>query len=422
MASFKFVLHKGNKRKDGTYPVSLRVIHHMRTRYFPTGLITKVEEWDEKAERFVCNKKICPMYPEYNSRLVELAAKARNIEWNFEKEGIFWTLNQFEDAFMHKSKQSKFLDFAMKCIQTMKETGHIGNARVWENSIDNMKLFDNKLSTRIFQEIDIRYVNAYNAFMEKKGWCGNTRKHNMKTLRAILNRAILEKECSANFYPFGKGGFCVSALDEETNKRYLSDESLQKLMNRKSKSKTREVARHLFLFSYFCYGMSYIDMANLTKKNIQMESGKQYIVYKRQKTRNSKGAKFIRIPINDDLNRLLLWFKENTTLIGKYLLPIVSIDYNGEKLYEHQRRRLAKYNNNLKNLAEEFELPEKLTSYVSRHSMAMTLQEDGTPREIISQIMGHRDLKTTNTYLDSFSNSLIENITNKSLHKNNITI
>lgn len=312
------------------------------------------------------------MYQEYNSRLVELASKARNIEWNFEKEGIFWTLNQFEDAFMHKSKQSKFLDFAMKCIQTMKETGHIGNARVWENSIDNMKLFDNKLSTRIFQEIDIRYVNAYNAFMEKKGWCGNTRKHNMKTLRAILNRAILEKECSANFYPFGKGGFCVSALDEETNKRYLSDDSLQKLMNRKSKSKTREVARHLFLFSYFCYGMSYIDMANLTKKNIQMEGGKQYIVYKRQKTKSSKGAKFIRIPINDDLNRLFQWFKENTTLIGKYLLPIVSIDYNGEKLYEHQRRRLVKYNNNLKNLAEEFELPEKLTSYVSRHSMGAT--------------------------------------------------
>ena len=103
-------------------------------------------------------------------------------------------------------------------------------------------------------------------------------------------------------------------------------------------------------------------------------------------------------------------------------MPIVSIDYNGEKLYEHQRRRLAKYNNNLKNLAEEFELPEKLTSYVSRHSMAMTLQEDGTPREIISQIMGHRDLKTTNTYLDSFSNNLIENITNKSLHKNKIAI
>ena len=145
-------------------------------------------------------------------------------------------------------------------------------------------------------------------------------------------------------------------------------------------------------------------------------------MYKRQKTKNSKGAKFIKIVINDDLNRLLRWFKENTTIIGEYLLPIVSIDYNGEKLYEHQRRRLAKYNNNLKNLAEEFELPEKLTSYVSRHSMAMTLQEDGTPREIISQIMGHRDLKTTNTYLDSFSNNLIESITNKSLHKNKIAI
>lgn len=73
-------------------------------------------------------------------------------------------------------------------------------------------------------------------------------------------------------------------------------------------------------------------------------------------------------------------------------------------------------------MAEELQLPEKLTSYVSRHSMAMTLQEDGTPREIISQIMGHKDLKTTNTYLDSFGSNLIEDITNKSLYKNNIAI
>ena len=40
----------------------------------------------------------------------------------------------------------------------MKETGHIGNAKVWEKVICNMKLFDKKLSTRYFQEIDIKYV------------------------------------------------------------------------------------------------------------------------------------------------------------------------------------------------------------------------------------------------------------------------
>ena len=48
-----------------------------------------------------------------------------------------------------------------------------------------------------------------------------------------------------------------------------------------------------------------------------------------------------------------------------------------------------------------------LTSYVSRHTMAMTLQYNQIPREIISQMLGHADLETTNTYLDSFDNKVI---------------
>lgn len=50
----------------------------------------------------------------------------------------------------------------------------------------------------------------------------------------------------------------------------------------------------------------------------------------------------------------------------------------------------------------------KLTSYVSRHTMAMTLQDNQVPREVISQILGHSDLSTTNTYLDSFASSVID--------------
>ena len=50
----------------------------------------------------------------------------------------------------------------------------------------------------------------------------------------------------------------------------------------------------------------------------------------------------------------------------------------------------------------------KLTSYVSRHTMAMTLQDNQVPREVISQILGHSDLATTNTYLDSFASSVID--------------
>ena len=38
----------------------------------------------------------------------------------------------------------------------------------------------------------------------------------------------------------------------------------------------------------------------------------------------------------------------------------------------------------------------------------MTLQRNHVPREIISQMLGHADLETTNVYLDSFDNRVID--------------
>ena len=386
MATFKLLLHSANKRKNGSYPVSLRITKNMKHKYISLGLYGKKEEWDEKSERFRCDKRVCPNYKEYNARLVQLLARVQNVELDFEHDKIDWTLNQFADAFLYKSKQGK--------------------------------LFDKKLHVLCFQEIDIKYVNSYNQFMEKRGWSGNTRKHDMKTLSAILNRAIKTKEYSGNSYPFGKDGFCISALEEETRKRYLSQEYLDKLMNTVFANKPREVARRLFLFSYFCYGMSFIDMAYLKRDNIKSEGGGKYLVYKRHKTEHSKNARFIRIPLTNELCLLLQWFRDNTLLVSDYLLPFVSKDYVGEKLYNHLRSRLGRYNERLREIGEELCFQEKLTSYVSRHSMAMTLQSSGVPREMIGQVMGHKDLSTTNTYLDSFGDAEIEKVTLKSLYNN----
>ena len=50
----------------------------------------------------------------------------------------------------------------------------------------------------------------------------------------------------------------------------------------------------------------------------------------------------------------------------------------------------------------------RLTSYCARHTMAMTLQDHHVPREVISQILGHKDITTTSIYLDSFTDSVID--------------
>ena len=49
----------------------------------------------------------------------------------------------------------------------------------------------------------------------------------MKPLSVILNKAIKEKKCSLDTYPFGKGGFELGKLSEVTEKRYLLPQELE---------------------------------------------------------------------------------------------------------------------------------------------------------------------------------------------------
>lgn len=46
--------------------------------------------------------------------------------------------------------------------------------------------------------------------------------------------------------------------------------------------------------------------------------------------------------------------------------------------------------------------------HVARHSFATILKRSGINVAIISEALGHSDLKTTQIYLDSFENSQID--------------
>lgn len=69
---------------------------------------------------------------------------------------------------------------------------------------------------------------------------------------------------------------------------------------------------------------------------------------------------------------------------------------------------LAKINRELKVLASELEIEAEMTTYVARHSFATVLKNSGVNISLISEMLGHTDLKTTQIYLDSFENEQIE--------------
>lgn len=411
-ASFKMWIADKYHYKEG-YAIWLVVRKNNKRKVMALGIYAEPHQWNDKLEMFVTDKRVPKLHPDriyLNEWLTQKKSEILRIIADFDANKIDWTLNQFKQEFFHYSNKGNVKEFFENLIQTYKDTNHIGNANCYSRTLHVLELFDEKLPERVFPEIDIKYVKSFDVFLQKRECKGNTRKFYFKTLRAVLNKAIQDGEASETTYPFGKGGFSISALEEETAKRYLPHDSMMKLKTTVMDNAVLERTRRLFLFSYYCYGISFIDAALLTKKNIIRYNSGNYIVYKRNKTKEAKKVKPIQIKITPEIQELMDWFSANTLLVEDYLLPIVSIaGYKGEQLYNHIRSRFGRNNKNLSNLAKALEITDmKLTSYVSRHTMALTLQDNQVPREVISQILGHSDLATTNTYLDSFASSVID--------------
>lgn len=102
-------------------------------------------------------------------------------------------LKPIQRTILRYVKTGKVYDFFLTQIENLKATNHHGNAKAYERTLHVMGKYDDKIEERLFPEIDIKYVNAFNIALEKDGCCGNTRKYYMKTLRAVLNKAIKRK-------------------------------------------------------------------------------------------------------------------------------------------------------------------------------------------------------------------------------------
>lgn len=70
---------------------------------------------------------------------------------------------------MNKSKQGKVKAYLENHINILRETGHIGNANCYAATLNMLTHYDNKFDTRIFSEIDIKFVNGFDIFLQKEG-------------------------------------------------------------------------------------------------------------------------------------------------------------------------------------------------------------------------------------------------------------
>lgn len=412
---FKLVFGNDKLRGEG-YSLNLVVRKDGLRRMVATGFYAFPNQWDKVNEVFITDNRVKDLHPErkeINEWLLVKKVELKEIKDTFEAKKIAWTADMFMNTFTFQRISENVFDYFQSQVNTLLESKHYGLAKQYYWTCHMMLKFDPALLKRVWSEIDYTYVKRFDFNMETKGnkgkGCkGNTRLYYHKGLRAVYNKAIKDKVAIDDVYPYGKNGFSASELEEDTPKRYIKTTDFAKIKEEEATNEFREKARKIFLFCYYCYGMSIRDAALLKKENILSLEDGDYIKYKRIKTKNNKKAKPIFIKINDNIREILTWFKENTILVGDYLIPGVSINYEDEslKLYNHITYRIKRINTLLKGIANDLQIDMNITTHVNRHTAAMRLQDMNVPRDIITEMFGHMDSKTTETYLDSFDHAV----------------
>ena len=367
------------------------VTHRRVARQITTDYKVFPCEWDEERSE--------PMPVSDNSRtdiINRITQKLRSdmerleaIIKRFENGRSSYSSDDVVAEFRRTGGENTFFNFMENAIARLRQLNHIGTAKNYRAALCSFKRFRDNEDIPI-EAIDQITMEDYQAYLTSAGLTPNSISFYMRILRAVYNRAV-EQELTEARNPFRT----VFTGTEKTLKRAISISDIKRIRDLDLSLKPGlELARDLFLFLFFCRGMSFIDAAFLKKSDIQ----NGVLTYRRHKTNQVLHIKIIE-PIKELVDRY-------SSDDSPYLLPIVTHPNCDErKQYETALRRI---NNALKTIAKIVKPQIPLTTYVSRHAWASIAKSKNVPVNVISDALGHDSIATTQIYLASIDTSVID--------------
>ncbi|MAN04640.1 MAG: hypothetical protein CMI35_16280 [Owenweeksia sp.] len=445
------------KKKDGTYPIILRISGNEQTLPISTGYNAPKEFWDEKKREIKKGYKGYGSVSRVNNLLAGKKNTARNVITQLEENGILGALSihevkarivsvfkkpdalQIIDSLRKKNivasekKKQELLDHLDEIIQSgelssipvttlpsyfqdrvragsvfqfiykiqddLKERGKIGDAIVYGCLAGVLKKYIGEGKDLYFNQLTLGFLEAFEKWNIKRGIKTNSIGNYMRTLRATYNRAVKANEADKYSNPFDD----FKIKKEQTAKRAISQDYLRKIINLQLEPTDPFFnARNFFLASFAMQGMSFIDMAFLQKK---------FVFDGRVRYRRSKTSRVFNIKVNEFLQAILEFYSKDKQ-DDEFIFPILKRE-SLEDRYKDEKQARKIYNKQLKALAVKCEIKETLTSYVARHSFAMSARLSAVPIEVISQMLGHSDTKTTMIYLDSIPDKTVDDYAEK---------
>ena len=237
------------------------------------------------------------------------------------------------------------------------------------------------------EKVDYGFITGMEHFLKSKKKLG----HN-STIKYIINLKKVIRIAYANEWISRDPFFYWKASWKTRERKYLTEEELQRLLDTPFQNQRLERIRDIFVFCCFT-GLAYIDVKNLTEEAICIDvNGQKWIKTHRRKTKSLSS-----IPLLPIAKQILKKYQEHPfVLSGKSILPVSTNQ---------------KSNAYLKEVAAACCIKKNLTTHLARHTFATTVTlSSGVPIESVSKMLGHTSLNTTQIYAKVVDRKLIEDM------------
>lgn len=342
------------KQKKGL--VQIEVLSERKKKYISTSVKLYSDQWHEK--RKVINS--------VNS--IELNALLDGQMANLQKFVLELVHNNqpfdFEklDAFLEKSTVSKsFIDFVRNRIHERTDIEK-STRKQHRTLLQSLEKFG---KINYMDDLTKANITLYNEFLHQQGISQPTIYNYHKRMKRYIHEAMKFGLLDADPYnglSFERGKF--------EKRKYLTEKELETIRSCKINVPSIDRVRDLFLFQ--CYtGLAYADFEKFDfEKDVEERNGKYIIADRRKKT-------------NEDYKIVLLSPAIEILKKYDYKLPVITNQ---------------KYNVSLKVVAQYAGIDKNITTHMGRHTFAVFALNNGVPIEIVSKMLGHTNIRTTQIY------------------------
>jgi len=312
-----FYLRKNQVNKEGKVCIMIRLTVNGDVSQFSSKLDLEAELWDVKLEKAAGNSQ---KSRQLNNLLDDIHTSLKNHYHDIEIHEAFVTAEKVRNAFLGFSTKQRTLlelfrkhnDDARKLVGINKTEATLAKYDRAYRRVEEFMKAQYNITDIALKEINHMFITDFGTYLLTVSKCNeNTTAKFMQTFRMII---LLAKNNGWIFNdPFSNYKIRLKRVD----RGYLTDQEIQKVLDKDFDSKRLEQVRDVFIFS--CYtGLAYIDVKQLTANNICTSfDGKQWIMTHRQKTDTPVNVPLLNIP-------LTILKKYEGKLPKGQLLPVLS--------------------------------------------------------------------------------------------------